>query len=128
MAAATSLPQERFDMADPNLRHVAAPAAAGWPRMAGLGLMLRPECADDRPFLADLYASTRMEELAQTGWPETAKRDFLDQQVTAQHAHYMRHYPGAEWLIVEREEAAIGRLYFAHWTRECRIIAEVVLR
>jgi ribosomal protein S18 acetylase RimI-like enzyme len=90
--------------------------------MAGLGLMLRPECADDRPFLADLYASTRMEELAQTGWPETAKRDFLDQQFTAQHAHYMRHYPGAEWLIVEREEAAIGRLYFAHWTRECRII------
>ena len=63
-----------------------------------------------------------MEELAQTGWPEAAKGDFLGQQFTAQHTHYMRHYPGAEWLVVEHEAAAIGRLYFVHWTRECRII------
>ena len=33
----------------------------------------------------------------------------------------MRHYPGAEWLVVEREAAAIGRLYFVHWSRESRI-------
>lgn len=63
-----------------------------------------------------------MEELAQTGWPEQAKREFLAQQFTAQHAHYMRHYPGAEWLVVEHEATAIGRLYFVHWSRECRII------
>ena len=73
-------------------------------------------------FLAALYASTRMEELAPTGWPETAKREFLGQQFTAQHAHYMRHYPDAEWLVVEHEAAAIGRLYFVHWPRESRII------
>ena len=68
-----------------------------------------------------LYASTRREELAQTGWPESAKEAFLGQQFTAQHAHYMRHYPDAEWLVVEREAAAIGRLYFVHWSRESRI-------
>ena len=84
--------------------------------------MLRPETADDRSFLAELYASTRMEELAPTGWPETAKRDFLAQQFTAQHTHYMRHYPDAVWLIVEYNAAAIGRLYFVHWPRECRVI------
>lgn len=87
-----------------------------------MGLLLRPEAADDRPFLANLYASTRMEELAHTGWPEEAKRDFLDQQFAAQHAHYMRHYAGAEWLIAEYDGSAIGRLYFVHWARECRII------
>lgn len=109
-------------MADPTHSHAVAPVAVGWQRVAGSGLLLRPETADDRPFLANLYASTRMEELAQTGWPEDAKRDFLGQQFTAQHAHYMRHYPGAEWLVVEHEAAAIGRLYFVHWSRECRII------
>ncbi|MCV3238429.1 GNAT family N-acetyltransferase [Mesorhizobium sp. ZC-5] len=108
-------------MADPNHAHAAAPVA-GWQRIAGLGLLLRPETANDRLFLADLYASTRMEELAQTGWPEQAKREFLAQQFTAQHAHYMRHYSGAEWLVVERGGSAIGRLYFVHWARECRII------
>jgi ribosomal protein S18 acetylase RimI-like enzyme len=109
-------------MADPTHSHAAAPAVAGWQRVAGLGLVLRPETADDRPFLAELYASTRLEELAQTAWPETAKRDFLAQQFTAQHTHYTLHYPGAEWLIIERDGSTVGRLYFVHWTRECRII------
>jgi ribosomal protein S18 acetylase RimI-like enzyme len=108
-------------MADPTHSRAAAPAA-GWQRVAGLGLVLRPETADDRPFLADLYASTRLEELAQTGWTQAAKQDFLHQQFTAQHTHYMRHYPGAEWLVVENRATAIGRLYFVNWARECRII------
>ena len=108
-------------MADPNHSHAAAPAA-GWRRIASLGLVLRPETADDQPFLAVLYASTRMEELAQTGWSEDAKQVFLAQQFAAQHAHYMRHYPGAEWLVVKHDGSAIGRLYFVHWARECRII------
>lgn len=73
-------------------------------------------------FLAGLYASTRLEELAQTGWPEVAKRDFLNQQFRAQHQHYMHHYAGAQWLIVESDAAAVGRLYFVHWPQEIRII------
>lgn len=86
------------------------------------GLSFRPIGNDDLPFLAALYASTREEELAVSGWPDAAKRDFLAQQFAAQHSHYMRHYPGAERLIVEHDAAVIGRLYFVHWARECRII------
>jgi ribosomal protein S18 acetylase RimI-like enzyme len=93
-----------------------------WRRSRAAKLSFRPVGDADLGFLAALYASTRMEELAPTGWPEAAKRDFLNQQFNAQHAHYLRHYPGAEWLVVERDAAAIGRLYFIHGTRECRII------
>jgi len=97
-------------------------ARADWPRSAAAGLSFRPVSDADLGFLATLYASTRAEELAPTGWPEPLIRDFLAQQFAAQHEHYMRHYPGAEWLVVEREAAAIGRLYFVRWPRECRII------
>jgi GNAT superfamily N-acetyltransferase len=85
-------------------------------------LLFRPIGDDDLPFLSALYASTREGELAASGWPDAAKRDFLAQQFAAQHSHYMRHYPGAEWLIVEYGGKAVGRLYFARWMREYRII------
>ena len=65
----------------------------------------------DLPFVAELYASTRREEVAQTGWPEEMQEAFLRQQHEAQHSHYSVHFAEAEWLIVERGGEAIGRLY-----------------
>ncbi len=76
----------------------------------------------DLEFSARLYASTRWAELAITGWTDAQKAAFLAQQHEAQHRHYRAHYDGAEWLIVEREGCAVGRLYRAEWPREIRII------
>ena len=76
-----------------------------------LGVSYRPMTADDLPFVAALYASTRREEVARTGWPGEMQEAFLRQQHEAQHSHYSIHFADAEWLIVEREGAAIGRLY-----------------
>jgi ribosomal protein S18 acetylase RimI-like enzyme len=87
-----------------------------------LGLSLRPMTDRDLPFTAALYASTRMEEVAQTGWPPEQQQAFLEHQHKAQHQHYRAHYPGAEWLIIEQGGAAIGRLYLVEWERELRII------
>ena len=67
--------------------------------------------AQDLPFVAELYASTRREEVAQTGWPPEMQEAFLRQQHEAQHSHYSLHFAEAEWLIVERGGEAIGRLY-----------------
>jgi RimJ/RimL family protein N-acetyltransferase len=89
---------------------------------APLGISLRPMVDADLPFAAALYASTRAEELAQTGWPIEQQQAFLAQQHEAQHHHYRSHYDGAEWLIVERGGEAIGRLYLVEWTSELRII------
>jgi ribosomal protein S18 acetylase RimI-like enzyme len=83
---------------------------------------LRPATEADRDFLQALYASTRAEELAVTGWSEEQKRDFTEQQFTAQDAHYRQHYPSAEFSIVKRDGEAIGRLYVDRWTREIRIM------
>ncbi|MFB9982269.1 GNAT family N-acetyltransferase [Mesorhizobium kowhaii] len=82
-----------------------------WVRAAGAGLMFRPATDADLPFLARLYASTRAEELAVTSWTDVQKAAFLDMQFRAQHAHYIKHYPGADWLVVERAGEDIGRLY-----------------
>ena len=68
---------------------------------------------EDLPFVAALYASTRAEEVAQTGWPAAQQQAFLAQQHRAQHLHYRNVFPDAEWLIVERGGESIGRLYLA---------------
>jgi len=76
-----------------------------------LGVSYRPMTDADLPFVAELYAWTRREEVAQTGWPAEIQQAFLRQQHEAQHSHYSIHHADAEWLIVERAGEAIGRLY-----------------
>ena len=75
----------------------------------------------DLPFVAALYASTRREELAGTGWPEELQAAFLAQQHEAQHNFYRATYGAAEWLIIEQGGEPIGRLYRVIWPREMSI-------
>lgn len=89
---------------------------------ARFGIGYRKLSADDFAFTEALYLSTREEELALSGWSAAERRAFLVQQHHAQHTHYQRHYPGAEWLIVERAGGPIGRLYLGEWPEEYRII------
>ena len=48
----------------------------GWSRAAAAGLTFRPITDADLPFLARLYASTRMEELSVTDWSDAQKAAF----------------------------------------------------
>jgi ribosomal protein S18 acetylase RimI-like enzyme len=89
---------------------------------ANLSLRLRPVTPKDELFLAGLYASTRAEELAITGWSDEQKAAFCRKQFDAQSAHYTAHYPGALLQIIEQSGVPIGRLYVAHWEREIRIM------
>ena len=91
-------------------------------RAAAFGVTYRPMTEEDLPFVAALYASTRTEELAVTGWPEEMKQAFLAQQHRAQHYHYQTYYPRAEWLIVEKDGAPIGRIYIDEGATEIRLI------
>src|ERR1700704_4763188 len=85
-------------------------------------ISLRPITPEDVSFLAGVYASTRAEELAVTGWSEEEKAVFCRRQFDAQSAHYRENYPGASLQIIERDGISIGRLYVAHWEREIRIM------
>lgn len=91
-------------------------------RAAQFGIRYRPMSERDYAFIETLYASTRADELAPLDWTDAMKRDFLAQQHRAQHHHYQNHYPGAEWLIIEREGEAIGRLYLAPFPGTLRIV------
>jgi len=85
-------------------------------------LSLRPIRPEDDSFLARVYASSRAEELAVTGWPEELKADFCRRQFDAQSAYYAANYPGAAFQIIERDGWPIGRLYVARWEKEIRIV------
>ena len=78
---------------------------------ARLEIRYRPITDSDVPFVKALYASTRTEEVAATGWPPALQQAFLAQQHEAQHRHYRANYANAEWLIIEQRGTAIGRLY-----------------
>lgn len=86
------------------------------------GLLLREEDESDLPFLIDLYASTRADELARVPWPEAQKRAFLEHQFALQREQYRQHYPGAEWLVLERDGAPVGRLYLRRGGDEVRLM------
>lgn len=72
---------------------------------------LRALHADDMPFIERLYAQTRADEMAHSGWPAEQIAAFLSQQFHAQHTYYQAHYDGAEFLLIEHDGKPIGRLY-----------------
>ena len=77
----------------------------------------RPAGDSDREFLAEVYASTREEELAPVPWAEVEKVAFLRSQFEAQDRYYRQHYPAAEYLVVVADGALAGRLYVARLAR-----------
>jgi ribosomal protein S18 acetylase RimI-like enzyme len=85
-------------------------------------LTLRPVVDADLPLLARLYASTRQEEVAQTGWPTEMQQAFLHQQHEAQHSHYQAVFAQAEWSIIERAGQAVGRLYWDERTDDLHVV------
>jgi GNAT superfamily N-acetyltransferase len=85
-------------------------------------ICLRAITPEDDAFLARVYASTRADELAVTGWNEEQKALFCRRQFDAQSAHYSANYPGASFQVIERDGRPIGRLYVARWEKEIRIV------
>ena len=88
---------------------------------------LRPITGDDLALLAQIYASTRAEELAQTDWTDEQKAAFLRQQFEAQHQYYQDNYPGAQFQMVEEAGTPIGRLYVDRWEDQIRIMDVALL-
>ena len=85
-------------------------------------IALRPIRPEDDSFLARVYASSRGEELAITGWSEEQKAAFCRQQFDAQSTYYAANYPEASFRIIEREGTPIGRVYVDRAKKEIRIV------
>jgi GNAT superfamily N-acetyltransferase len=82
---------------------------------------------DDTAFLRDVYASTRLHELALTGWGPAEVDAFVQMQFDAQHRHYLNTYPDASYEIVLQDGRPIGRLYVARWEDEIRLVDITIL-
>jgi ribosomal protein S18 acetylase RimI-like enzyme len=89
---------------------------------AKASLTLRTVTSEDGGFLERVYALARAEELAVTDWTDQQKAEFCRAQFAAQDAHYRMHYPTAEYFIVARDGASVGRLYVDRWEKEIRIM------
>jgi len=74
-------------------------------------ISLRDMQRSDEPFLYEVYAGTRQEELEPTGWSAEQKDEFLRMQFNAQHIYYQNNFPDAEYAVIEADGHAIGRLY-----------------
>jgi ribosomal protein S18 acetylase RimI-like enzyme len=83
---------------------------------------LRPVADADRPFLVELYGTTREAELERVPWDDAAKRAFVEQQFSAQDAHYRGNYPGATLDVIEVDGASAGRLYVHRGPSDIRIM------
>lgn len=83
---------------------------------------LRPVEPADEPFLRQVYAGTRLDELRAVGWSAAEREAFLRMQFDAQQRCYRENFPQAEFSIVLRDNVPIGRLYLDRGASEFRII------
>ena len=86
----------------------------------GGAITLRPVRPGDEDFLREVYASTRLDELAPLGWTAAQQHAFLRMQFTAQHRSYLAQFPAADFLIILWHERPIGRLYLERRADEIR--------
>ena len=91
-------------------------------------LTLRPETAEDEPFLYELYATTRDYEMVHVPWDDLQKQAFLRQQCEAQLKHYRQHYRDAEFQIIELDGKPIGRIYVHRSANEVCLMDIALLR
>lgn len=92
------------------------------PAVRTRGVALRAAHAGDAPFLRALFETARPDTAFLTAWPEDVRRTFLDQQFEFQRIHYVRAYPDAERLVIQQDDAPIGRLILARSLREWCVV------
>jgi ribosomal protein S18 acetylase RimI-like enzyme len=74
---------------------------------------LRAVVPEHEPFLAELYATTREDDLRLTDWDDAQKAAFCAWQFQLQQLDYTRNYPAdGHWIIV-RDDVPVGRVWVA---------------
>ena len=86
------------------------------------GLVVRDERDEDEAFLRELYASTRIDELAHVGWSPEQVDGFLRMQFDLQRMHYRRYFADASFLIVVLDGRPVGRLYVHYSPQDVRVM------
>ena len=88
---------------------------------------LRVASVTDTEFLFRVYASTRLEELALTGWDHAQTEAFLRMQFAVQDRHYKLYYPDAQYSVIEASGTDAGRFYVHRRDDEIRVMDIAIL-
>jgi GNAT superfamily N-acetyltransferase len=86
------------------------------------GLGLRPATPADEPFLRQLFASTRADELALLNGNDYQKEAFIGMQFEGQKQQYALTYPHAQNNIILWNDAPIGRILLDRAERRITLI------
>ena len=90
-------------------------------------LTTRPETPADMPFLLEVYAGARQEELNVAGWPEATRKAFVEMQFKAQQQGYQTAFPLAERVIILEDDKPVGRMVVDRAEGEIRLVDIAVL-
>ncbi|MGO8835828.1 MAG: GNAT family N-acetyltransferase [Limisphaerales bacterium] len=85
-------------------------------------ITLRPERPEDEPFLRDVHAGTRQEEMDAVGWPPAVREAFLNSQFSAQVHGYRTAFPKADFQIILSKGRAVGRLVVNRTAEEILLV------
>jgi ribosomal protein S18 acetylase RimI-like enzyme len=88
----------------------------------------RPITDKDLDFLSKVYADTRADEMAVSGWEQEKIDEFLKMQFNIQHKQWMENYKGAQFDIILYNKAPAGRLYVLRKEDDIRIIDIALFR
>ncbi|MBD2472966.1 GNAT family N-acetyltransferase [Nostoc sp. FACHB-145] len=81
----------------------------------------------DEPFLFELYASTRAEELDAWGWDESQRNLFLQMQFKAQQWTYRTNFPDAQQQLVKLGDRSIGSILVHRSAAEICLVSIALL-
>ncbi len=84
-------------------------------------LSLRPVCADDQPFLFDLYCSVRADEGFFVALGNAQLSGLLKLQFDARERTYQFRYPDADHQIILFDDKPVGRLFVHRGEQEIRL-------
>lgn len=85
-------------------------------------LDLRKTFVDDDPFLSEVYASTRIDEMSTWGWEIHDKSAFLSMQWMIQKKAYQSQFPNAENLIIMYDGIRVGRMMLQKTQEKIQLI------
>ena len=88
---------------------------------------LRACVPEDEAFLRRVYAASREDEIALTGWTVQQAEAFLRMQFDAQHRHFHAHNPAAAFDVIEFDGEPVGRLYVRREPGRIHIIDIAIL-
>jgi ribosomal protein S18 acetylase RimI-like enzyme len=101
--------------------------ATTFAREDAVAIVLKRARQSDEEFMIAVYASSRADEMAITGWNLEQQDAFLRMQFDAQKRSYSAQFPQAEYSLIEFDGVAAGRLIVDRSGEEILLIDIAVL-